>query len=202
MASENRPSSRTVESLGKVLYAQKPTMANQIAGIIISAIMVAGGVALSWIPIREIKNAGGHLPVYHQRNMSWVTAALLFAICVGLIVGGVLLFRWVWSMFTFRLCVCSDGFYYTRGGKTLVFGWNEIQRVEETVLHERLRVVKGAPKSLMPKMTSHYYRVVRCDGEEFAFNANMIPRVSVLTGPLTTASNTHKFEWRTEETGS
>lgn len=202
MATENRPSSRTVESLGKVLYHHKPTMSNQVAGIIISVIMFVGGFALSWIPIREIKKFGGHLPVYDQRNMSWLAAALLFAICAGLVVGGILLFRWVWSMFTFRLYVCSDGFHFTRGGKTFVFGWNEIQRVEETVVHERLRVIKGAPKSLMPKMTSRYYRVVRCDGEEFAFNANMMPRVSILTGPLTTASNTHKFEWRTEETGS
>lgn len=107
MATENRPASRTVESLGKVLYARKPSMSNQIAGIILSIILVAGGVVLGWIPIREIKNAGGHLPMYRERGMSWVTAAMMFAVSAGFIIGGVVLFRWVWSMFTFRLTTAA-----------------------------------------------------------------------------------------------
>ena len=200
MTASNRPSSHTVESLGKPFYQQKPSLANQVAGLILSALMVAGGVALSWLPIREIKKFGGHLPVFHEKNMSWTAAAIFFAVCIGLVAGGVFLFRWVWSMFSFQLYVCSDGFYFTRGGETLVFGWDEIQLVEETVLHERLPLVKGAARHLMPTKTSRSYRVVRCDGKEFIFNQNVIPQVSLLAGPLATGASRCGYEWRTQET--
>jgi hypothetical protein len=199
MAAGNRPASRTAESLGKPFYEQKPSMANQIAGLILSALMAGGGIALSWVPIRAIKNAGGRLPIYHERNMSWLAAALLFAVCIGLVVGGVVLFRGIWSLFSFRLYVCPDGFYFIRQGETVVFGWDEIQFVEETVLHERLPLVKGAARHLMPTKTSRSYRVVRCDGKEFYFNANVIPQVSLLSGPLTTGAGRCGFEWRTQE---
>jgi hypothetical protein len=100
----------------------------------------------------------------------------------------------------FRIHLCPDGFYFNRRAETLVFGWDEIQLIEETVLHERLPIVKGAAKHLMPTKTSRSYRVVRCDGKEFAFNANIIPRVSLLAGPLATAAGRFGIEWRTQET--
>lgn len=203
MATENRPATRTVESLGKVLYARKPEMSNQIAGIILSVILVAGGIAMIWVSVREIKNTGGHLPVYREKGMSWVAVVMMSVVGAAFIVGGGALFRWVWSMFKFRLYVCSDGFYYTQGGETIVFGFNEIQLVEETILHERLPLAKGAAKRiakhLLPTKTSRSYRIMRCDGKEFELTVNMIPRVSMLAGPLTTAAAKYQFEWQTLE---
>jgi hypothetical protein len=199
MTTATRPSSRTVESLGKPIYQQKPAMANQIAGLILSALLVGGGVAITWLPIRELKRTGFRLPIFHERNMSWAAAALLFAISIALVIGGILLFRRIWSLFSFCLYVCPEGFYFSQRGERVVFAWDEIQLVEETVLHERLPLAKGVAKHLMPTKTSRSYRVVRCDGREFAFDVNTIPRVSLLSGPLTTAAKRCGFEWRTQE---
>lgn len=88
MATENRPATRTVESLGKVLYARKPEMSNQIAGIILSVILVAGGIAMIWVSVREIKNTGGHLPVYREKGMSWVAVVMMSVVGAAFIVGG------------------------------------------------------------------------------------------------------------------
>jgi hypothetical protein len=194
-----RPSRRTAESLGKPTYEQRPSAANLGAGAILSALLVAAGLALLWMAIRDIRKAGGQLPLAAERGMSWLSAALLVIIGVGLAAGGVLLFRWVWEMLSFRLYVCPDGFYYTKKRETGVFAWDEIQLVEETVLHERLPLVKGPAKHLMPTKTSRSYRVVRCDGTEFSFDGNTIRRVSLLAGPLATAASKHAFPWQVSE---
>ncbi|HET6881166.1 MAG TPA: hypothetical protein VFI31_13480 [Pirellulales bacterium] len=184
MSADDRPASRTIASLGKPLYQQKPTIANQIAGLIIAVLMAIGGGVLCWLPVREYRKFGGRLPVFHERDMSWVTAAAMCTLGIGIIVGGIILWRRIWSMFSFCLFVCPDGFYYKLKGETIVFGWDEIRLVEETVLHERLPLVKGAARRLMPTKTSRAYRVVRCDGKEFNFDGDTLSRVSLLAGPL------------------
>lgn len=199
MSTDDRPASRTVESLGKLLYQQKPAIANQIAGLIIAVLLVIGGGFLCWLPIREYRKFGGHLPVFHERNMSWVTAAVMCALGIVIIVGGIVLWRRIWPMFSFCLFVCADGFYYKLKGETIVFGWDEIRLVEETVLHERLPLVKGVARQLMPTKTSRAYRVVRCDGKEFNFDGDTISRVSLLAGPLATGASRCGYEWRTQE---
>lgn len=196
MQTATQPSSRTVESLGKITFETKPNVSNLVAGGIIALLLVAGGLSLSAYMLRVMFFGGRNPP---QTPGDWAGAVAIAVIGVGLAVGGVFLARWVKSMFGFRLRICHEGFFFTRDGVETVFAWDEIVRVHETVLHEKLPIVKGPARQLMPTKTSHSYTVVRCDGLEFHFNQNVIPHTSLLAGPLASAAQTHGFDWETSE---
>lgn len=195
----NIPSVCTVESLGKRVYEQKASTANLIAGIILGILMVAGGVTLATVAIREIVSVRGNLPLYAEHGMSWVAAGLMVLPVGGLAIGGAWLILWATSMLSFRLVVCTDGFYFQQKGETNVFAWQEIASVEETIAHERLPIVKGVARHLMPTKTSRAYLVRRCDAKEFFFDSNVLSRPSLLAGPLATAAEARGIPWRTRE---
>jgi hypothetical protein len=192
-------SQRTAESLGKPIYQQQSSRSNLIAGIILSLLMVGGAAGLIWYAAREVWRTRGQLPWWVERGFSWGAVGISGAIALALLIGGVCLFIWSRSMFSFRLYVCGDGFYFSKSGKVTVFAFDEIAKVEETIIHERLPIVKGAARHLMPAKTSRSYRVRRSDGEQFVFNANVIPRTSLLAGPLATAAKERNIPWTTQE---
>lgn len=195
----NVPSVCTIESLGKRVYEQKASTANLIAGIMLGILMVGGGITLATIAVREVVSVRANLPLYAEHGMSWLAAGFLVLLGGGLAIGGVCLILWAKSMFSFRLVVCTDGFYYLKKGETNIFAWQEIVSVEETIAHERLPIVKGAARHLMPTKTSRAYRVRRCDAKEFFFDANVLSRPSLLAGPLATAAEARGIPWRTKE---
>jgi hypothetical protein len=51
----------------------------------------------------------------------------------------------------------------------------------------------------MPIKTSRSYCVRWSDGEQFVFNANVIPRTSLLAGPLASAAKERNIPWTTRE---
>jgi len=191
-----RESNRTAESLGKVTYVTKPNTSNLIAGIIISLLLFGGGLSISVHMLRQLFFDGAHPPQTTTDTLAVVGIAIFG---VALAIGGVFLFRWAKSMFGFRLSVCRDGFYFVRGGMESVFAWDDIAEVRETVLHEKLPLVKGAARKLMPTKTSRSYTVTRCDGKQFYFDDNVIERTSLLSGPLSSAAKNTGFAWETTE---
>lgn len=195
-STSRRPSVRTAESLGKMSYETKPNVSNLIAGVVIAVLLIGGGLALSGFMIRQMFLPGGARP---QDAGDWLGAALLTLMGIALAGGGVGLFLWVKSMVGSRVRVCADGFCSKRKGVDTVFAWDEILEVRETILHQKLPLMKGAARRLMPTKTSRNYTVVRCDGEEFYFDENVIPRTSLLAGPLSGAARKHNFGWTKTE---
>lgn len=189
----NQPATRSAESLGKVTYETKPNTSNLVAGVIISALLFFGGLGSFGQAVREIW-AGRP-----QNGEDWIGVIMFMGIGVALAVGGVYMFFWIRSLFGFRLRVCADGFSFTRRGIESVFAWDEIKQIRETVSHEKLPIVKGPARQLMPTKTSRSYTVVRCDGEEFYFDDNVIARASLLAGPLSNAAKTRDIQWDTTE---
>ena len=109
--------------------------------------------------------------------------------------GGYLIWR-MKVLLQFQVVICSGGFYVISGdAQPNVFAWDEVARVDEAILHEKLPIVKGAAKMLMPSKTSRSYTVTRCDGRQFFFDENVIPRTSLLSGPLSGAHRTHDIIW-------
>ncbi len=196
MESASRPSNRTVESLGKLTYETKPNTSNLVAGMIIAALLVGGGFTLCGYMIKKKLLSGASSP---QAAVDWMTFTFASLLGIALVVGGVFLFLWVKSLFGFRLYVHHDGFYFTRRGTDFVFAWDEILLVRENILQENLPLAKGPARWAMSTRTSRSYTVVRCDGKEFGFNENIIPRTSLLAGPLSSAAKTHGFAWETTE---
>jgi hypothetical protein len=118
---------------------------------------------------------------------------------LALAVGGVLLVMFARSLVGLRLRVCAEGFCVTRGNQESVFAWDEIVLVKESVIEEKLPLAKGAARHLMPTKTTRTYTVVRCDGEEFYFDENVIPRTASLAGPLSAAAQSRGIKWETDQ---
>jgi hypothetical protein len=106
--------------------------------------------------------------------------------------GGGLVVLFARSLVGLQLHICADGFWFRRANQQWVFAWDEIVLVNESVIEERLPLAKGAARYLMPTKTTRTYTVVRCDGEEFYFDENVIPRTSLLAGPLSAVAAVDK----------
>lgn len=165
-------SNRTVESLGRVRWETKPSMSNLVAGFILGVGLVVGGLLLAGYMVRQVAFAGGAPP---PDASGWLGAIVLALLGLALAVGGVFLVLFARSLVGLRLRVCAEGFCVTRGNQEDVFAWDEIILVKEPVIEERLPLAKGAARHLMPTKTTRTYTVVRCDGEEFYFDENVIP---------------------------
>jgi hypothetical protein len=199
METQSQLSVRTVESLGKVIYESRPKTENLVAGIIIALLMIGAGFGMAAYILRQLYHPAGDRPA---DTSNLIGAHVLVVFGVLLAIGGGYMLLWMRSLFSFRLRVCSDGFCVVDRGVETAFAWDEIVQVKELVSHERLPLVKGPAQLLMPTKTSRSYAVVRCDGIQFDFDANLLPSTSLLAGPLATAARTHGFEWHTsEETG-
>jgi hypothetical protein len=192
------PACRSVETLGEFYYESKPKLENILAGMIIALILVVGGGALVAYMLWTLY-LGGIPPIELDDK---IAAHALVVVGILGACGGVYMFWRMWSLFSFRVRVYSDGFCVVDHGIERVFAWDEISHVNELILNERLPLVKGPAKALMPVKTSRCYSVVRCDGETFDFDANLLPSTSLLAGPLQTAAGQGKFDWHvSEETG-
>jgi hypothetical protein len=191
-----KPSVRTVESLGKVSYQTKSSTANIIAGFILAGILFAGGLFLAGYMVRQMFLPGGQRP---QSGSDWGGAIMTMVLGIAVAIGGVFLFLFARSLVGFRLYVCSDGFWITRHGQSIPFAWDEIAQIKECHVTERLQLVKGAPRRLAATKTTKTYTVIRCDGEQFYFDENVLSRTSLLAGPLSGAARRLGIPWETEK---
>jgi hypothetical protein len=190
------PSTRNAESLGKAIYETKPNLSNVVAGFILGSGFLIGGLLMAGYMLRQMFWSGGSPP---QDTGDWLGAVALTLMGLALAGGGVLLILFARSLLGFRLRVCSEGFWFTRQRQSHVFAWDEIALVKESVIQERLPLAKGAVGRMMPIKTTRTYTVVRCDGEEFYFDENVIPRPSLLAGPLSAAIKARAIQWETDE---
>jgi hypothetical protein len=191
-----RTSLRTVESLGKVIYETKPKLENVVAGIIIAALLIGGGIGTTSFIMRQLYDpAGDRAPEFSD----WIAAHALALVGILVATGGAYMLVRMRSLSAFRLRVCSEGFCVVAGGEETAYAWDEIVEVKEFISHERLPLVKGPAKNLMPTKMSRSYTVVRCDGTQFDFDSNLLPSTSLLAGPLATAARTRGFDWSTSE---
>jgi hypothetical protein len=196
MQTLNRPVTRSAESLGKVTYEVKPNVSNVVAGFILGAGLVVGGLVMTGYLLRQMFFAGGNPP----RNVGdWAGALVMALLGLAVAVGGALLMLFTRSLIGFRLRVCADGFSFTRANRQSVFAWDEVVLVREAILEEKLPLAKGVARHLMAAKTTRTYTVVRCDGEEFYFDENVVPRTSLLAGPLTAAAKSRGIPWQTDK---
>ena len=71
--------------------------------------------------------------------------------------------------------------------------------VQETVIHERVPLAKGAAKLLMPIKKSHSYVIRRHDGEEFSADVNNLADVGFLAAALRTEAQQRGTPWEIQE---
>jgi hypothetical protein len=69
----------------------------------------------------------------------------------------------------------------------------------ETVLYERLPIVKGAAKAPMQSVKNCSYTVCRDDGEKFEFNGNSVRSVRKLGDSIRDEVHKRNVPWRVVE---
>ena len=151
---------------------------------------------MAWYILHQLYHPAGNRPA---ETSDWLAAHALAVAGILIAFGGGYMLLRMRSLFAFRLRVCSEGFCIVDRGLETAYAWDEIVLVKEFISHERLPLVKGPAKHLMPTKTSRSYAVVRCDGVQFDFDANLLPSTSLLAGPLATAAATRGFDWHTSE---
>ncbi|MEO1528963.1 MAG: DUF6585 family protein [Planctomycetota bacterium] len=168
-------------SLGQLRKSLRPKTENIIAGYLIAALMLVGSVVLCFT--KMIPDAG---PRY-------ALAAVLLIAAAGFAF-------YIRRLAATTVDIYDAGFVVHRGGGDLVFLWSEISVVQERVAVEGLPMkgAAGRASAAISGNESRSYTVVRNDGTKFFFDKNVIPRGSLLAGPLRTAQRTHDFAWETE----
>lgn len=160
--------------IGNIQRIFKPAITNLVAGIIIGLLMIGGGFGLAYLATRTVINSRGPLPFFAEKESCWFGVALFGLVAIGIMIGGVFMIRWMWSLASLRIHVGDAGFAVSSRKGVQSFLWDQIVSVKETHLYERPQLLKGPAKLMLPKMKSNSYTVQRDDNESFAFEASIL----------------------------
>jgi hypothetical protein len=186
-------------AVGKTITHFSPSISNVIAAFILGFAAFGGGSFAIFKAVSVSIQSGGNLAFWAERGWSWGALGLLLLLgIVGIGVGAFLC--WAGRDIARRhVYLCDVGFWYSKGETVRVFPWNEIAAVQETVLHEKLPLVKGPAKHLMPTKTSSSYAIERTDGEKYRLTASDTAKFQILADAIRDASKAHGFPWQVVE---
>ncbi|MEL6109980.1 MAG: hypothetical protein AAFU85_28545 [Planctomycetota bacterium] len=171
-------------ALGSLKKSLRPKRENVIAGYAISALSLGACVAVVFTDF-FIQDDDGR----------YFTGALLALAGVGFAI-------YVRRLSRTSVEIYEHGFVVCRGTSETPFPWSEIASVRERVRKEGFPM-KGAAGRVSASVAGNEtrsYTVVRKDGREFYFDNNVVPRGSLLAGPLRTAQREHEFAWECDAT--
>jgi hypothetical protein len=193
---EARPPTQDAE-LGVPREVFRPALGNILAGFIISALLVGGGAAAIGFPLHAAQTANWNLPFDTKIGWTWLAVGLVSAIGVGLIIGGVLLARYVRGLIPIWVETYTQGFRYHARQTTENVLWVDIIRITETILHQRPPILKFPARLLIPKVASHSYTVATKFGKEYSFDGNSIKRITRLGDVLRAQARRLSLRWET-----
>ena len=189
------PSRRTVESLAGVVYETKPNVSNLMAGAVIAMLLIGGGLFLSGYMVRQMFFESGNRP---QTPPDWLGAVLLALIGIALTVGGVLLLRWVRSLFGFRLRVLRRRvLLHPRRRMGLCVGRDCTRPGNGAARKTAVGQGRSTPADVCENQPHLYGRPMRW--QRILLRPDVIPRTSLRVGPLSSAVKQHGFAWETTE---
>jgi hypothetical protein len=186
-------------SLGDRIEVFRPMRANIVAGFILSALLVGGGMAAIAIPLHAAYLAGWDLPFDVKKGWSWLAVGLFALLGIIATLGGVALAAYSRGLLSQCVEIHVNGFRYTsRQGAEDVL-WRDISRVQETILYERPPLLKGPAKVLVPKLVSSSYTVVTTAGKEYGFDGNSIKAIKRFGGVLREQAQRLALPWEMVE---
>jgi len=152
----------TEEQLGKIRREFGLGLGSLIGRIVVGVGMIGLGFGLLFMPYKFLIQSGGHLPLIDHGEGSWAAVGFVVVIWFGLTVGGLLVIRHARSLLWFRVRIGQNGFSVIEKKRTRVFGWDEIESVEEIHRYEGELLQK-------PRMVGKRFVVNLKQGETFAF---------------------------------
>jgi hypothetical protein len=197
MVTEDRDQSQI--GLGTCLQVFKPSIGNIVAGFILSVLAVTGGCAVIVCAVRMAYLANWNLPVYIEKGSCWVAVGLLVLVGVFLIGMGIFLSVFSKGLISNYLEICENGYrYHSKSGHEEVL-WADIRHIKETILYERLPILKGPAKLLLPKISSQSYQISTPAGNEHAFNGTSLNEIKKFGEILRTKADELSLSWETVE---
>lgn len=188
----------TVPNLGNPVRVFKPSMANVIAGFILSAVMIAGGLWAIIFFVHAAWAAGWNLPFSAKKGMCWFAVIAFSVIGLALIGAGAFLARLSKGLLKGGAIIYERGFCrIVRGAVTGVL-WEEVSGFKEIVILERPPVLKGAASLLVPKIKNTVY-VARAMGRDIEFDGNSIGEIRELGQLLRTEAEKRHVSWTVEQ---
>lgn len=196
----SRKQTFSADSLGAVKQEFRPAISNVIAGYILALIAAAGGCFVAKWLYGEIAQANFfHMPLWAEHGMSWGVAAVVSLAILFLFALSGLLIAFMWSLRGYRVTVHEHGLMVGRNSDRQPYPWDATAEIVEHVVYERMPIVKGVAKLLVPKVTSRYYVLQCSDGQKLAFNGNTVKDLPRLAIALKNAAMRHNIPWRIVE---
>ncbi len=185
--------------LGEPKAEFRPGTANLFAGAILAVLALGATLFGLFWAIREIVRSGGKLPIYHERDISWVVMAICFLLCAAGILVTFFFVKLVLYYRSLKFQFSAGGFCRVAGEKVDRFDWDDVVSITETQLHERAPIVKGPASVLVPRRTSHLYAVMRADGETCHFNGDSVRELKKVAEILRTEASARAIPWEIVE---
>jgi hypothetical protein len=186
-------------SLGERIETFKPTKRNVIAGAVLCLLFVGCGLAIVGLVIRQAILAGGKLPAFAQRDMSWFVVVVGSLIGLGLAAAGVPVFYFLRRLRVHRVDWCENGFRYWEGERFDEVVWETVESVRETLLYERPPIFYWPLILLVPVMVSRSYVVRTKKGDEFCFDCNSINGIIRFGELLRERAERARIDWEIVE---
>lgn len=187
------------EGMGQQLGVFRPMVGNIIAGFIISALLVAGGLAMIGGPTLKAAGRDWDLPNYDEHGLAWLWLVLFWMIGLGLVAAGVALARYSQGLISHRVEVWTDGFQFWKRGSAEEVRWTAVRLVRETIHYERPPILKGPAKLVLPKLASWSYSVTADTGTSYEFDGNSVKAIKRFGQLLRERTNAHSIPWEQVE---
>ena len=79
----------TAQEIGAIRREFKPALENIIAGMIIGLLMIGGGCAAIFFPVKGVIDSRGSLPFWAEKGWSWGVLGLASLLGIAVIAGGI-----------------------------------------------------------------------------------------------------------------
>ena len=165
------------DNLGDFIEAFKPAAANIAAGLILGAGTIAAGVAAIVLAISGASQAHWQLPLSAEKGWCWLEVGGAGLLGIVLIGAGIALTMFCKGLVSRRVEMYTNGFrFHSRTGCEDLL-WSDVCGVQETILHERPPILKGAASLILPKIKSSSYTVFAKSEKKYHFDGNSIASI-------------------------
>jgi hypothetical protein len=181
--------------LGEPIGTFAPTKSNIFAGYILSLILLVAGAAGVCLPLQAAYRLQWNMPLKADHGWSWITVTIIVIFGVGFLIGGVNLLSHCKRLRLFRVDFFTLGFRrYTRHNAENVL-WADVACVRRVKLFEKLPLLKGPGRALMPTIQSDYYSVVLKSGKAVTFTGNDIHPIQRFGQLLANQAKAKSIPW-------
>ena len=179
------------DRLGECVRVFKPRTANIVLGFFFGALLVAGGLAMIGVALQAAYLAGWNLSFQVDKGWCWLAVGLVCLLGVVFSAGGVGLALFSRYLLSHRVEVHENGFRYCSGRSVENVRWPDISLIQQTTVYQRLPLVKGPAKMLMPQVAETFYVVTLAGGKVYRFDRNTLSGLKALGRILREQADRH-----------